>query len=86
MRDRERSNQISIMFARDLQSTTNYFLLSLALADLLVCTIVMPFGAATFIMGRLISSSELIRSDPNKRLTNLEPLTIYIINITRQCA
>ena len=68
MRDRERSNQISIMFARDLQSTTNYFLLSLALADLLVCTIVMPFGAATFIMGRLISSSELIRSDPNKRL------------------
>ena len=52
--ERERSNQISIIFVRELQSTTNYFLLSLALADLLVCTIVMPFGAATFIMGMLL--------------------------------
>ena len=36
---------------RDLQSTTNYFLMSLALADLLVCTVVMPFGALSFIVG-----------------------------------
>ena len=40
-----------IWFCRDLQSTTNYFLMSLALADLLVCTVVMPFGALSFIVG-----------------------------------
>lgn len=40
-----------IFIFRDLQSTTNYFLMSLALADLLVCTVVMPFGALTFIVG-----------------------------------
>ena len=31
---------------------TNYFLMSLAIADLLVCTIVMPFGAVVFFKGR----------------------------------
>ena len=30
---------------------TNYFLMSLAVADLLVCLIVMPFGAITFFKG-----------------------------------
>jgi len=36
---------------RELQSMTNYFLMSLAIADLLVCTIVMPFGAVVFFKG-----------------------------------
>ena len=30
---------------------TNYFLMSLAVADLLVCLIVMPFGAIIFFSG-----------------------------------
>ena len=30
---------------------TNYFLMSLAVADLLVCMIVMPFGAMVFFVG-----------------------------------
>uniref|UniRef100_A0A914HVV5 G-protein coupled receptors family 1 profile domain-containing protein n=1 Tax=Globodera rostochiensis TaxID=31243 RepID=A0A914HVV5_GLORO len=35
---------ISIGIERRLQNTTNYFLFSLALADLLVCVVVMPFS------------------------------------------
>ena len=34
---------------------TNYFLMSLAVADLLVCMIVMPFGAIVFFKGCLPS-------------------------------
>ena len=33
---------------------TNYFLMSLAVADMLVCLIVMPFGAITFFTGRAV--------------------------------
>ena len=45
---------------RDLQSTTNYFLMSLALADLLVCTVVMPFGALSFIVGKNLAKEDLV--------------------------
>ena len=37
---------------RELQNMTNYFLMSLGVADLLVCLIVMPFGAITFFTGK----------------------------------
>ena len=33
---------------------TNYFLMSLAVADMLVCLIVMPFGAITFFTGKAV--------------------------------
>ena len=33
---------------------TNYFLMSLAVADLLVCMIVMPFGAIVFFKGQFL--------------------------------
>ena len=38
---------------RELQNVTNYFLMSLAVADLLVCVVVMPFGAIVFLSGEI---------------------------------
>lgn len=35
---------VAVFRVKRLQTATNYFLLSLAIADLLVCTLVMPFG------------------------------------------
>lgn len=37
-----------------LQTSTNYFLLSLAIADLLVCTLVMPFGIIYEFYGKFL--------------------------------
>lgn len=42
---------LAISTNRELQNMTNYFLMSLAVADLLVCLIVMPFGAILFFNG-----------------------------------
>jgi len=42
---------LAISTNRELQNMTNYFLMSLAVADLLVCLIVMPFGAILFFSG-----------------------------------
>merc|ERR1719268_766205 len=42
---------LAISTNRELQNMTNYFLMSLAVADLLVCLIVMPFGAIIFFNG-----------------------------------
>ena len=39
---------------RELQSNTNYYMLSLALSDLVVCTLVMPCSAAVLISGDIL--------------------------------
>ena len=44
-----------------LQSVTNYFLLSLAITDLLVCIIVMPFSLINDFIGKRFNISILTR-------------------------
>lgn len=57
---------VAVWRERSLQSGTNYFLLSLAVADLLVCTLVMPFGIIYEFYGKLL----ILRS--HKLFANLE--------------
>ena len=45
---------LAVSLERPLQNVTNWFLVSLAFADLLVSTIVMPFGAAAGFLGTQI--------------------------------
>lgn len=42
---------LAVWFERPLQNVTNWFLVSLAFADLIVSTIVMPFGATAGFLG-----------------------------------
>ena len=42
---------LAVCLERALQSVTNYFLLSLAAADLLVSCVVMPFGLVAGLLG-----------------------------------
>lgn len=51
---------MAIWRERRLQTATNYFLLSLAVADLLVCTLVMPFGIIYEFYGKLNQAEEEI--------------------------
>ena len=45
---------LAVCKERKLQNLTNYFLMSLAVADLLVCLIVMPLGAIQGFLGNTL--------------------------------
>ena len=58
---------IAITVEAKLQNVTNYFLLSLAVADLFVCIIIMPFSIVNELMGKLVFNVYLLSfSLPNK--------------------
>ena len=46
---------LAVWLERPLQNVTNWFLVSLAFADLIVSTIVMPFGATAGFLGNALS-------------------------------
>lgn len=48
---------LAVWLERPLQNVTNWFLVSLAFADLIVSTIVMPFGATAAFLGIPIATS-----------------------------
>lgn len=47
---------LAIAWERRLQNVTNYFLMSLAITDLMVAILVMPLGILTLVKGKLICS------------------------------
>lgn len=46
---------LAIYLERRLQNVTNYFLMSLAITDLLVAILVMPLGIVTLVMGKFLA-------------------------------
>ena len=50
--DKKCSSIISFYTCRELHSMTNYFMLSLAVADLLVCLIIMPCSLMVLLIGQ----------------------------------
>jgi hypothetical protein len=46
---------LAITWERRLQNVTNYFLMSLAITDLMVAVLVMPLGILTLVRGKFLS-------------------------------
>lgn len=49
---------LAITWERRLQNVTNYFLMSLAITDLMVAILVMPLGILTLVRGKLYKKRE----------------------------
>jgi len=54
---------LAIARERKLQNTTNYFLMSLAVADCLVAILVMPMGMIAEVLGRISKNFSLDKTD-----------------------
>lgn len=52
---------LAITWERRLQNVTNYFLMSLAITDLMVAILVMPLGILTLVRGELIKVTRSTR-------------------------
>ena len=61
---------LAVSLERPLQNVTNWFLVSLAFADLIVSTIVMPFGAAAGFLGIMVSVHSSLAFHPPHLITN----------------
>lgn len=62
---------LAIARERRLQNVTNYFLMSLAVTDLMVAVLVMPLGILTLVRGKF--SQELSRCTPCSRGETRQP-------------
>ncbi|KAK9888414.1 hypothetical protein WA026_000663 [Henosepilachna vigintioctopunctata] len=56
---------LAICWERRLQNVTNYFLMSLAITDLMVAILVMPLGILTLIRGESVDLISMIISSSN---------------------
>ncbi|KAJ6636287.1 5-hydroxytryptamine receptor 2A, partial [Pseudolycoriella hygida] len=66
---------LAVALDRKLQNVTNYFLFSLAIADLLVSLFVMPFGAIQAFLG--IYNTSNIMLNENKCVINNRPFFVF---------
>ncbi|KMQ84516.1 5-hydroxytryptamine receptor 2a [Lasius niger] len=55
---------LAITWERRLQNVTNYFLMSLAITDLMVAVLVMPLGILTLVRGEFASRDRIESSRP----------------------
>jgi hypothetical protein len=60
---------LAIYLERRLQNVTNYFLMSLAITDLLVAILVMPLGILTLVRGKL--EFLIVKLQPTIKLDNV---------------
>lgn len=56
---------LAITWERRLQNVTNYFLMSLAITDLMVAILVMPLGILTLVKGKLFNVENVERMTCN---------------------
>ena len=69
---------LAITWERRLQNVTNYFLMSLAITDLMVAVLVMPLGILTLVTGRPNKKSYFILNVPyNNRCISLTDLSKF---------
>lgn len=61
---------LAIAWERRLQNVTNYFLMSLAITDLMVAVLVMPLGILTLVRGECIMIIKYIFTNTNSLQTN----------------
>lgn len=66
---------LAVWLERPLQNVTNWFLVSLAFADLIVSTIVMPFGATAGFLGNSVFFP--LESSVRSCLSDIGPASFY---------
>lgn len=72
---------LAIAWERRLQNVTNYFLMSLAVTDLMVAVLVMPLGILTLVRGKIGIVNQTVHSFTRARLRpfRFSPLCVIVL-------
>lgn len=72
---------LAVWLERPLQNVTNWFLVSLAFADLIVSTIVMPFGATAGFLGTRFEFKRKARHFSKSPLPKNETMSLTLLSL-----